>query len=273
MTIMRKTLTVILTGAAIVLTGSAAHSTVLPGPVHKATVPAVLPPVIAHRGGGAGGASGTLAGFVDAAKAGAPTLEMDVRFTKATAASPAGVPVVWHDSTKDGYPIAGESATFWAAHGVSSLYAVLAATQAYGVAYVAEFKTDPTPAQLALYVSRFDDFGLRGRLTVESFLTTALRKMQAAHPDIRTALINSAVLSPATVRSYGTAYLPEYTIITPAYVAALHAAGVTAIWPWTPDTTATWQAMATAGVDGIVTDDTDTYLAQQHHGSPLAPTH
>jgi glycerophosphoryl diester phosphodiesterase len=241
------------------------------------------PPVVAHRGTGAGiGVSGgTVAGFAGSLKDGGQILEMDVRFTAN------GTPVVYHDATIDA-DTNGRGAvagfTSWAAlskyridgsrQPIPTLYQVLQATHAQAKQFVIEFKTDPTPSQLATYMTRIDAFGLRSELIVESTSAQTLREVSAAHPDLRTALISSVRLPADEVRQSGTAYLPNQKIVDPTYVAELHAAGVTTVYPWTVNTVQGWTAMNEAGVDGILTDLTKSYLDDCDSTSPvLNPVH
>jgi glycerophosphoryl diester phosphodiesterase len=203
------------------------------------------PPVVAHRGTGAGASGGTVAGFVDSLKDGAQILEMDVRFTAN------GTPVVYHDATiaadTNGH---GAVASFktWRAlskfhidgskEPIPTLSQVLKATHSKTKHFVIEFKTQ-------------------------------LEVVAAAHPDLRTALISSVKLSAATVRESGTAYLPNQGIVDVQYVDELHAAGVTSIYPWTVNTLMGWTAMDRAGVDGMLTDKTGTYLSDYQNVSPV----
>jgi glycerophosphoryl diester phosphodiesterase len=234
------------------------------------------PPVVAHRGTGAGASGGTVDGFVDSLKDGAQILEMDVRFTAN------GTPVVYHDPTIDADTNGhGAVASFktWGALSkfhidgstdpIPTLYQVLKATHSKTKQFVIEFKTQPTPTELATYLNRIDDFHLRAHLIVEAISAETLAVVAAADPELRTALISSVKLPAATVRESGTAYLPNQRIVDAQYVDELHAAGVTTIYPWTVNTVKGWTAMDTAGVDGMLTDKTGTYLSDCQSVSPV----
>lgn len=222
------------------------------------------PAVIAHAGEGHTG-SEPLSGFIAARRAGATTIEGDVRFTAPSKTNRCGVAVVAHDAKIGGYVVAHHTATWWSKRGVATLSQVLAATNTPGanVQYVWELKTVPSACQLAYYVARINARHLASRWTVESFFPAALRAVQRSYPALRTALISSAFVDPTEARSYGTAFIPAAGLVTPEYVAALHAAGVTGVWPWTVNTQAGWVLMAQAGVDGVMTDHAPSMLAAE----------
>lgn len=233
------------------------------------------PPVIAHRGNGAGAPEDTVPAFVKAVRAGATTIELDVRFTRSNS------PVVLHDATVDRTTNgSGPVANLWLREirtlrvdagpnaaklrpRVPSLQQSLRAAKAAGAQrYVVELKVRPSADQLERFLVRVRGAGIAREVVVESADAVTLLLVRAAAPELPTALVSGRGQrpSPGDVRRLATYYLPHHGIVDRAYVDELHAAGLI-VYPWTANRPRTWRAMTTAGVDGIVTDRTRRYLA------------
>jgi len=233
------------------------------------------PPVIAHRGNGAGAPENTVPAFVNAVRAGAATVELDVRFTRSN------LPVVLHDETVDRTTNGtGPVASMWARQlrtlrvdvgpnaarlrpRVPSLYRSLRAAKAAGAQrYVVELKVRSTIGQLYRVLSRFRGVDIERDVVVESSDAVTLLLVRAAQPELATALLTprGARPNPADVRRVATYYLPHYSVVDRYYIEELHAVGLP-VYPWTANRPRTWRAMTAAGADGIVTDRTRKYLA------------
>lgn len=223
------------------------------------------PALIAHRGAGAGPVGGSRAAFPAALKAGASGLEFDVRFTRD------GVPVVYHDAsitsgTNGSGTISGKTYRTLMRYRIDhartgqryipTLRQVLHDTPSAKLLIV-ELKTKPTARQLRTFLAAINDHR-PSRVIVESFSADTLAMVAKAQPSLRRALISWDAVPVETVRKAGTAYIPNARVITPEYVTALHAAGVK-VYPWTVNNPTAWRDMASAGVDGTMTDRTRGY--------------
>lgn len=237
---------------------------------HAASVELYCPPVVAHRGAGAGYPVETRSAFVTAALKGARVLELDVRYTRD------GNPMVLHDAdldrTTDGTgPIAAMPlselrstvivdgmAGKWAPY-VPTLFEVLSGSAPYVDRFLIEVKTWPTSAQADATIARIDSAGVWDRVVIASFSAPVLEPFRAA--GLRTALIGYTERVPvATAAAAGDVFLPHFGTVDVEYVAELVAAGISEVYPWTANDPAEWAAMAEAGVTGTITDRTADYV-------------
>jgi len=123
----------------------------------------------------------------------------------------------------------------------------------------------PPPGRFAeLLLESIDRRSVRPRVIVQSFDFRMLIAMKQLAPQIRlAALFEDGRLGDfvSIARTAGTQIVaPEKGLVTPAQVTAAHHAGLQVI-PWTANTTQEWDALITAGVDGIITDDPAALIA------------
>jgi glycerophosphoryl diester phosphodiesterase len=228
----------------------------------------LCPEVAGHRGTASTAPENTLPSLVAAAKGEADFVEMDVRWTRTS------VPVLMHDETVDrttngtgkvsGLYLSQVKALdagrdFSAAYvgvRVPRLREALAALAPYQTTAVVELKSSVTDAQLSTFAYEVSHYGASGRVLVQSFWPTTLRRFHAIAPKVPLGLITSGAVSDpaATVGAAGAGWwFPASSTVTPELVAAAHAANIK-VMPWTVDTPAEWGAMANLGVDAVLTN-------------------
>jgi len=124
-------------------------------------------------------------------------------------------------------------------------------------------KYTPPPAEFArLLVEAVRRHKLEARVIVQSFDFRTLHAVRKLAPEIRLcALYGSGSRDFVSVACEAGASIiaPRYSLVTPAKVAAAHAAGLQVI-PWTANTPEIWEKLIAAGVDGIITDDPDALI-------------
>jgi glycerophosphoryl diester phosphodiesterase len=236
-----------------VLTGLAlsAGSLVAPPAAHAA---APCPVVIAHRGTGAGAHGGTVAAFRDSNAAGATVLEMDVRFTRT------GVPVVSHDATVHGVPVASSSYTQLAHHHLTTLVPtlaqVLAATHRSTRTYVIELKTRPTHQQFLAWSRTVDRYRVASRVVVESFDAATLRRVRSWRPSLRRYYISTTRRAASTIRGAASSgIILRRDALTAAYVDAMAASRID-LMVWMVNSRNDLDVVTTMGVRKVMTDRT-----------------
>jgi glycerophosphoryl diester phosphodiesterase len=218
-----------------------------------------------HRGARAVLPENTLAGFAYAISAGADYIEMDVAVTRDD------VPVISHDPVlRSGQTIReltrAELQRVDAS--VPSLDDVLALG---GIGVNIEMKsypdrpefTPPPERCAALLLDAIRGRGIESRAMVESFDFRVLRAMRRLAPEIRLAALiedGDPDFVAAARAAEADIVAPEFHMVTPAQVAAAHAAGIEVV-TWTANLPADWQRLAHAGVDGIITDDPAALVA------------
>jgi glycerophosphoryl diester phosphodiesterase len=240
--------------------------------------------VYAHRGGAALRPENTLAAFDHGLTLGADGLELDVHLSRD------GVVVVHHDALLDrttdrqgpvaalsaaelaevdaGYRFAPAPGVFpyrgqgW---GVPTLRQVLSR---YPVALIIELKTADAALARAV-VDEIRAARLVDRVAIGSFSGRALREVRryepriatgAAREETRWALYRSWVRWPLRGTAYRELQVPEHsgrtTIVTPRFVAHVHAAGLP-VKVWTVDTRGDIDRLLEWGVDAIISDRPD----------------
>ncbi len=244
-----------------------------PGPAGAATsATSCVPPPVAHRGASATAPENTVAAFSRALRAGARTLEMDVRFTKD------GKPVIMHDATVDRTtngtgPVSALTlaqvrrldAGRWFAKRfrgtrVPTLRQVLRLGKRYDARYLIELKVTPPTPQLRYFLGRINGAGVRDRVTVTSFHPATLAAMHAARPSQPTALIDArSASSVEDVLAQGRSYLPNFAAMTPDSATHWEHAGI-AIIPWVVGTQVKWRQAATDGAAAVITNRPAAYL-------------
>jgi len=104
--------------------------------------------------------------------------------------------------------------------------------------------------------------GLTRRVTLQSFDPRILVAMKKLDPSIpRAALIETDCKWDTVAREFeATSISPEYHLVTKERVAWAHDNGLTVV-PWTVNRPEDWAALATAGVDAIISDDPARLIA------------
>ncbi len=123
----------------------------------------------------------------------------------------------------------------------------------------------PSPERFAeMLLTTIDRHKLRSRVIVQSFDFRTLVAMKKLAPDVRLAALveDPKLVDFASVaRGAGAQIIsPDQALVTPSRVVAAHQAGLQVI-PWTADTPAQWDALISAGVDAIITDDPAALIA------------
>lgn len=271
---------------AVLAVAAGAVTFAVPAPAHAA---GVRPVVIAHRNGGADAPENTLAAARHAFRQRAGWLETDVQRTRD------GKLILMHDSTlgrttnaEHVYPdlkpwrvrdltlrqIKRLDAGSWFAHRfrgtrVPTLKEYLHLLDRTGQGALLEIK-DPQlypglAGQMARALKRYGwlDAAHHGRLIVQSFSASAVRRFHRDEPYVHTALIGEPTgRALRAAAKYTDAICPKYTHVTRGYVRAAHRLhGVHGlplkVMAWTIDTRHRAHTMAGDGVDAIVTDHPD----------------
>ena len=122
----------------------------------------------------------------------------------------------------------------------------------------------PSPERFAeLLLAAIRGHKLEKRVIVQSFDFRALLAMHGLAREIQLSALDEAGLGDfVTVARSASAGMisPHYRLVTPAKVAAAHAAGVQVI-PWTANSPEVWDDLIAAGVDAIITDDPAALIA------------
>jgi glycerophosphoryl diester phosphodiesterase len=124
----------------------------------------------------------------------------------------------------------------------------------------------PAPEEFArMVLAKIRQYKLERRVILQSFDFRTLVAMRKLAPEIRlSALIEETDKRDFTVvvKEAANAEIisPELHLVTPAKVAAAHAAGIQVV-PWTADTPQEWDALIQAKVDAIITDDPAELIA------------
>lgn len=112
-------------------------------------------------------------------------------------------------------------------------------------------------------VTEIRRLGIADRTTLQSFSAEALEAVHAEAPEIRTSWLMEDELSVAEALALLTfkpdVYSPHHILLSPAEVAAAHAAGV-AVVPWTVNEAGRMEELLTWGVDGLISDEPDLAL-------------
>jgi len=123
----------------------------------------------------------------------------------------------------------------------------------------------PPPDRFAeLLLRAIDRHQLRARVIVQSFDFRTLKALKKLAPDIRLAALDEdeKLGDFVTVARSADAGIisPEKGMVTPSRVVAAHQAHLQVI-PWTANTPEEWDAMISAGVDAIISDDPAALIA------------
>lgn len=117
----------------------------------------------------------------------------------------------------------------------------------------------PPPDEFArLVLEKIRYYHLEDRVIVQSFDFRPLVAVRKRAPEIRLSALteNDPREFVVLTQEAGNAEIvaPEVRLVTPAKVAAAHAAGLQVV-PWTANTPADWDHLIDANVDAIITDD------------------
>lgn len=236
-----------------------------------------MPVVVGHRGASARWPENTLSSFLAAWHAGVTWVEAD---TQPTAD---GVPVLLHDreltrTTSGRGPVRATrlrdvqnlSVRGWPGVWVprlAELLAMLTPTRAL----LLEIKGYHTSRQIRAVLDEIDAAGVADRVVLQSFEEEVLRELQRAVPDRPYGLLVSNLDADPVARcsEVGAAYYnPSVGAVLgrPGVVPQLHAAGLGVVC-WTANDPREWDALAGAGVDGIITDTPGDLLARQRRAA------
>ncbi|MGH9177461.1 MAG: glycerophosphodiester phosphodiesterase [Acidimicrobiales bacterium] len=213
--------------------------------------------------GASGPGENTLAAFEAARAAGADGVELDARRTAD------GVLVVHHDPVlPDGRPVHTLRAAELPDH-VPTLEAALECCR--GLVVDAEVKNlptepgfDPTESVAAAVAELAARMGVAGDVVVSSFSLPSVDAARAAGTGVATAWLTLAAYDQlealALAADHGhDALQPRHEAVTAELVAAAHQRGLD-VHAWTVDDPERIEAMATAGVDAVITNRPDVAL-------------
>jgi glycerophosphoryl diester phosphodiesterase len=213
--------------------------------------------VLAHRGATGHHPENSLPAFAEARRLGADGVELDVR------RGADGALVVHHDAEIPGAgPVAGLAVRDLPPH-VPLLGQALDACR--GMLVNVEVKSDGGPALPRSVVALLAARGFADRVVVSSFDAACLDAVRAADPSVPVAWLLGWVadaragLRQATRAGYQGIH-PFYAAVDAELVAHAHAAGL-AVRAWTVNDPGDLRAMATCGVDAVVTDRPAAALA------------
>ena len=131
--------------------------------------------------------------------------------------------------------------------------------------------TPPPDVFARMVLEKTRQYKLEKRIILQSFDFRTLVAMRKLAPEIRlSALIEKDPRDfTEIVKEAGNAEIisPEFHLVTPAKVAAAHAAGIQVV-PWTADTPKDWDMLIQAKVDAIISDDPAELMAHlKKHGA------
>jgi len=123
----------------------------------------------------------------------------------------------------------------------------------------------PTPGDFArMVLDKIRQYRLEKRVILQSFDFRTLLAMRKLAPEIRLSALTETDSREfaAIAKDAGRAEIvsPELHLVTPAKVAAAHAAGLQVV-PWTADSLKDWDKLIDAKVDAIITDDPAALIA------------
>ena len=236
------------------------------------------PLIVAHRGvRGNGWSENTPAAFSAAHEAGADWVELDAR------RSADGIAMLYHNGwTPDGVPVVDRTATQLAEAGMATLEEVLAALPA-GMGVDLEVKNlpgepdyDPDDGIVEI-VAQIVRAAPARPLMVSSFNPLTVASLVRALPDVPACLVHFDSLPVRTAttiaKEHGAVALCS-RVRSPGLdsegVAEAHAAGMSVL-VWTVNDVPTAARLATAGVDGMVTDRPGLLLAAMQAEAATPP--
>jgi glycerophosphoryl diester phosphodiesterase len=116
---------------------------------------------------------------------------------------------------------------------------------------------NPGPFELAV-LAVIDEFGLMGRVTIQSFDHRSLQAIRTVNQEVGVAALTRRDDGlPAGLAGWGaTAWSPDFRAVTAARVTAAHEDGILVV-PWTVNDPADMEELIALGVDGLITDRPD----------------
>ena len=242
------------------------------GPLSR---PKDRPLIVAHRGlRGDSWQENTLTAFTEAHRAGADWVELDARRSKD------GVAVLYHNGwTPDGVPVVDRTAQELSSTGLATLEEALAGLPE-GMGVDLEVKNlpgepdyDPDDGIVGI-VAEIVRAGTDRPMIVSSFNPLTVASLVRVLPEVPACLVHFDSLPVTTAlhiaKEQGAVALCS-RVRSPGLdtegVAAVHAAGMS-IMVWTVNDVPTAARLATAGVDGMVTDKPHILLAAMQPDPP-----
>ncbi len=190
----------------------------------------------------------TVAGFEYAVRCGVDAIEMDLVLTGD------GQVVVSHDPVL----VAGPEPRLDDVFGLASM-----GSFAYDVEIKWRAPTDPD-ALVESVLDKIREWRLEARVSILSFDFRVLKITRKLAPEIRlSALTETGAASfseTAKEAANAETIAPRFHLVSAAKVEAAHATGLELV-PWTVNSPRDWDAMISANVDGIITDDPAALIA------------
>ena len=123
----------------------------------------------------------------------------------------------------------------------------------------------PAPEEFSrMALAKIRQYRLEKRIILQSFDFRTLVAMRGLAPEIRLSALTETdpreFAAIAKEAGHAEIVSPEFHLVTPAKVAAAHAAGLQVV-PWTVDTPEDWDKMIEARVDAIISDDPAELIA------------
>ncbi|HEX6573905.1 MAG TPA: glycerophosphodiester phosphodiesterase [Gemmatimonadaceae bacterium] len=223
-----------------------------------------MPTAISHRGLRTSAPENTIAAFTAAIDAGADAIELDVHSTLD------GVVFVHHDPSVPGPdgPVAFRtsdsrhirSLRIGENHEIPTLDATIESAGSRARLFI-EIKPSGIENDVARCLKRHA--GMHEKLSVHAFDHRIVKRMIEILPSVRTGILQVGypIDSRAAMRAAGATDLWQHAEFVDArLVADVHSSGGELI-VWTPNTEHQWERLASLGVDGICTDNVDSYIA------------
>ncbi|MDX6231088.1 MAG: glycerophosphoryl diester phosphodiesterase, partial [Nocardioidaceae bacterium] len=237
---------------------------VLLAPVRPASAVPACPTAMAHRGNAysPGPTESSIGAFNAAFSSGSKWIESDARFTSD------GVPVLMHDDTVDRTTTGtGTVARMTAAQFTAltmndgqhppTLDQALALLRGHPDRHMMMEVKEITVAQEPILLSKL--VGLENQVYVNAFAPhlANIQRLKVADPLLTISLVTYSPVLPVPVGISGEDM--EYTYVTSANVAQLHAAGMT-VRAWVANSSTAWQSLRNMGVDAIMTNQVAAYV-------------
>ncbi len=249
-----------------------------------------FPMIHGHRGASGVAPENTLAAFRRAIEMGAEALEMDLQLTKD------GAVVILHDATIDRTTdrrgrladltlaevkhadAGGKTGPAYRGERIPTLAEAIDLARTAGAGHTRlnlelKYHVEGVPSsdleRAALAVLR--EKGFTSQVLIQSFHHGVLARVQALEPDIPRGVLvgkrQAPVADPGALvhEHHATYYAPEFVLVTPAMVAALHGAGIPIV-TWTVNETRDMERLLAMGLgalpgDGIISNYPDRLVA------------
>jgi glycerophosphoryl diester phosphodiesterase len=123
--------------------------------------------------------------------------------------------------------------------------------------------TPPPEEFVRLVLDKIRQYHMEKRIILQSFDWRTLVAMKKIAPEIRLAALtefDQRAFPAIAAEAQAGIVSPEFHLVTPAKVAAAHAAGLQVV-PWTANTPPDWDRLIQAKVDAIISDDPAELIA------------